>query len=357
MTQMTAQTSVQQGLLPANRRGFSPVGGELLPRIAKPINSARKARSENNGPLSLSLSPSKGERAPRAGEGPLPGHKARTGSRNPLPQLETIPPQPQKPTFAKRSLADLLAPVERLAAASQHLIANHGAQFISGKESYALPRYLFLGPGGGDEAIRIGLFAGIHGDEPEGVHALVQFLALLERNPELATGYCLFVYPVCNPTGFEDRTRHARGGKDLNREFWNGSAEPEVMLLQSELQAHAFHGVISLHTDDTSHGFYGFAHGATLTKHLIEPALQAAEQFLPRNGNASIDGFRARKGIIRDRYPGILSAPPKVRPRPFEIVLETPKDPPAYLKEAALVAALRMILTRYREFIAYAANL
>ena len=53
----------------------------------------------------------------------------------------------------------------------------------------------------------------------------------------------------------------------------------------------------------------------------------------------------------------MLSAPPKVRPRPFEIILETPQAPPNYLKEAALVAALRMILTRYREFMAYAPNL
>jgi hypothetical protein len=258
---------------------------------------------------------------------------------------------------ARRSIADLLAPLERIAADSSRLIGNYGGSFEIDGEACKLPRYLFLGPRGGDDAIRIGLFAGVHGDEPEGVHALIQFLTLLEQKPELATGYCLFVYPVCNPTGFEDRTRRARSGKDLNREFWNGSVEPEVKLLQSELVAHSFQGIISLHTDDSSQGFYGFAPGATLTKNLIEPALQAAEQFLPRNGNERIDGFRARNGIIRESYPGMLSAPPKVRPRPFEIVLETPQTPPSYLKEAALVAALRMILRRYREFIAYAPNL
>lgn len=244
-----------------------------------------------------------------------------------------------------------------MAAESPNLVADHGAQFKSDGQVYELPRYLFIGPKGGDDMIRVGLFAGIHGDEPEGVHALIQFLTLLEQKPELAAGYCLFAYPVCNPTGYEDRTRHARCGKDLNREFWNGSAEPEVSLLQSELVAHSFHGIISLHTDDSSQGFYGFAHGATLTRNLVEPALQAAEHFLPRNGNETIDGFRARNGIIRDTYPGVLSAPPKMRPRPFEIILETPQVPPNYLKEAALVAALRMILTRYREFIAYAPNL
>ena len=55
-----------------------------------------------------------------------------------------------------------------------------------------------------------------------------------------------------------------------------------MKLLESELASHCFHGIISLHTDDTSHGFYGFAHGATLTQDLIEPALHAAEHFLPR---------------------------------------------------------------------------
>jgi hypothetical protein len=112
-----------------------------------------------------------------------------------------------------------------------------------------------------------------------------------------------------------------------------------------------------LHTDSASDGFYGFAHGATLTQHLVEPALKAAEEFLPRNGDEKIDGFRARNGIIRDGYQGALCAPPGIRPRPFEIILETPKAPPTYLKEAALVAALCAILTSYREFIAYAPNL
>ena len=269
--------------------------------------------------------------------------------------IDSLAAKPTRP--GRRSIADLLAPLERIAAESSNLVADHGAQFKSDGQIYELPRYLFIGPKGGDDMIRVGLFAGIHGDEPEGVHALIQFLSVLENKPELATGYCLFAYPVCNPTGFEDRTRHARGGKDLNREFWNGSVEPEVRLLQSELVAHSFDGIISLHTDDSSQGFYGFAHGAMLTKNLVEPALQAAEQFLPRNGNETIDGFRARNGIIRDTYPGVLSAPPKVRPRPFEIILETPHTPPNYMKEAAFVAALRRILVQYREFIAYAPNL
>ena len=263
----------------------------------------------------------------------------------------------QKPRVQRRSLGELLAPLEKIAATSPNLVANYEAHFESDGERYELPRYLFVGPRGGDTPIRIVIYAGIHGDEPEGVHAVVQFIKLLEAKPELAAGYYLSFYPVCNPTGFEDATRFSRSGKDLNREFWKNSAEPEVQLLQAELISRSFQGIIALHTDDTSDGFYGIVRGATLTKYLIEPALQAAEKFLPRDERPVIDGFQARNGIIRDCYDGILSAPPKVRPRPFEIILETPHTPPAYLKEVAFVVALKTILIGYRKFIAFAPNL
>jgi protein MpaA len=261
------------------------------------------------------------------------------------------------PLRQRRSIAALLAPLDQIALHSPNLVANYEARFEAGNESYELPRYLFVGPRGGDTPIRVGIFAGIHGDEPEGTHAIVQFIKLLETKPELAAGYYLSLYPVCNPTGFEDGTRFSRSGKDLNREFWKNSSEPEARLLQAELVSRSFQGIISLHTDDTSDGFYGFAHGATLTKHLIEPALQAAEKLLARNDNRIIDGFRARNGVITDKYDGILSAPPKVRPRPFEIILETPAAPPEYQKQFAFVAALQTILAEYRKFIAYAPNL
>jgi len=263
----------------------------------------------------------------------------------------------QLPLRRRRSLADLLAPLDQIAANSPNLVANHDARFEAGGETCELPRYLFVGPKGGDVPIRVGIFAGIHGDEPEGVRALVKFIKLLEAKPDLAAGYYLSFYPVCNPTGFEDGTRLSRSGKDLNREFWHNSNEPEVRLLQAELVSRSFNGIISLHTDDTSDGFYGIVRGTTLTKHLIEPALQAAEIFLPRDPRSIIDGFQARNGVIRDAYDGVLSAPPKVRPRPFEIILETPQSPPAFLKECAFVVALKTILTEYRKFIAYAPNL
>jgi murein peptide amidase A len=258
---------------------------------------------------------------------------------------------------ALRSLEAVTAPLEEIARDSTSLIACQPGRFAVGEESHSLPRYIFLGPQGGAEPLRVGIFAGVHGDEPASSFALLRFVRLLEERPDIARGYCLFLHPVCNPTGFQDNTRQNRNGKDLNREFWRNSPEPEVRLLQSELTSHSFNGIISLHTDDTSEGVYGYAHGALLTRHLVGPALAAASEFLPVNQNGTIDGFRARNGIIREGYEGVLRAPPGVKPRPLEVILETPHQAPQYLQEAALAVALRTILDEYRQFIAYAQDL
>lgn len=270
--------------------------------------------------------------------------------------LATKPAVAREPRV-RRSVVQTLALLEAIAGQSEGLLSKPILLRDRAGKPFWLPRYLFIGPRGGGNPIRLGLFAGIHGDEPESVEAVVRFLTLLDQQPELARGYCLFVYPICNPTGFEDRTRHSRNGHDLNREFWNHSREPEVVALQTELCLHAFDGVVALHADNTSDGIYGYARGATITRHLLEPALGAAEEFLPRNRQPCIDGFTARDGVIRECFQGVLSPPPKLRPRPFEIIFETPQAAPLLLQQAAMMAALQTILEAYRRFIAYAANL
>lgn len=220
-----------------------------------------------------------------------------------------------------------------------------------------LPRVLFNGPRGGGDAVRIGLFAGIHGDEPAGCQALIEFVRQLAAQPLVAEGYQLFFYPVCNPTGFVKGARLSDAGKDLNREFWRDTVEPEVLLLESEIRSHAFHGLISLHTDDTSSGIYGYVRGAVLTRALLEPALVAAEKIIPRNLSGAIDGFPAENGIISQCFEGILASPPELEAAPFEIILETPHSFSREKQVQALTAAARAVLMEYREFLAFAANL
>ncbi len=258
---------------------------------------------------------------------------------------------------AQRSLTRVLEPLEVLAEQSDRLISKSFGAFDSQGRHYSLPRYVFLGPKGGGETVRIGIFATIHGDEPEGALGAVRFLQNLAANPGAAQGYALFVYPICNPTGFEDNTRYSRTGLDLNREFWKESAQREVRFLETEIWTHAFHGIINLHSDDTSHGLYGFVNGQVLSENLLEPALRAAQRHLPRNHKTHIDGFPAKKGIIYDCYQGILKAVPGLHPPPFEVTLETPQHAPIHLQVDAFATALETILAEYRYLMALAANI
>jgi predicted deacylase len=247
-----------------------------------------------------------------------------------------------------RSGQRLLAPLEEAARASRSFVGRSAGRFDRDGSGYELPRLLFVGPKGGGDLLRIGIFAGIHGDEPEGTLALAKLVRAINADPEILRGYALFLYPLCNPTGFEDGTRHARGSTDLNREFWRDSSEPEVRFIEGEIWMQAFDGIVTLHSDDTSHGLYGFAKGAVLTENLLEPALRAASRFLPRNELPVIDGFHARDSIIHDGYEGMLQSVPGMKRPPFEITLETPAKAPLHLQAEAGSVALVAILEEFR---------
>ena len=254
----------------------------------------------------------------------------------------------------KETSAELVARLESISLRSDFLAKSPITDPDSG---FKMDRFVFEGPHGGGDPIRIGFFAGIHGDEQAGAHAIIEFARRLTRNPAVAEGYQLFLYPICNRAGFDASSRFSSSGKDLNREFWKESAEPEVVSLEREIQHLAFHGLVSFHADDTSSGLYGFVRGAVLARSLLEPALLSAEKILPRNCNSVIDGFPAENGIISKCYDGILTSPPKLENSPFEIILETPQHAPETQQIEAFVAASEAILAEYRKFISFAADL
>jgi protein MpaA len=229
--------------------------------------------------------------------------------------------------------------------------------FVHEGNHYQIERIHFSGPRADHDPVRIGIFAGIHGDEPAGTAALRLFLESLLLDPARATGYELFAYPAVNPVGLARGTRGNCCGMDLNREFWKDSRQPEVPIIEGELRNHRFNGLIALHADDSCEGTYGYSHGNAMEDSLLKPALIAAEQLLPRDHRPSIDGFRAHEGIISDCFQGVLAPPPEQRPRPFNLIFETPAKAPLDLQVAAHVAALDAILATYRGYISYAQDL
>lgn len=257
----------------------------------------------------------------------------------------------------RRSLRTLLEPLDAIIRGSDHIFPAHLAFNDLLGIPNILPKYLFAGPGDKGSYLRIGIFAGIHGDEESGIVAAAKLIEKLHRNPERARGYEIFIYPVCNIRGYVDDVRWSRSGRDLNREFWTGSEEAEVRILEEQLEKLRFDGLIALHTDDSSDGLYGFVKGHELTRHVLEPALEEAGRLLPRNFDKSIDNFEANNGIIEQGYEGILSAPPDQKPKPFEIVFETPHRADFDLQVEAHLVAVQSILDRFKVLISEGQNI
>ena len=237
------------------------------------------------------------------------------------------------------------------------LQAEAAGSFMHDGHRHRIERIRFLGPPASYDYVRIGIFAGIHGDEPSGTAAVRIFLNSLIKEPVRATGYELFAYPEVNPVGLERGTRGNCSGIDLNRDFWRSSREPEIGIIERELRENGFNGLIALHADDSCASTYGYSHGNVVEDSLLRPALLAAERVLPRDPRPSIDGFHAHEGIITDCFQGILAPPPEQHPRPFNLIFETPAHVALNIQVAAHVAALDAILATYRGYMSYAQDL
>ena len=252
---------------------------------------------------------------------------------------------------------ELLMPLMLQVASSPTLKADSAGFWEGGVARLWLPRFVFQRTQVVKHRSKIGIFAGIHGDEPAGILGLMDFVRELDEHPELGREFLLHLYPLCNPSGYLAGTRGSSSGKDLNREFWRGSKEPEVQLLEEEIQRRNFDGIIALHSDDTCGGFYGFARDRLISEQMLAPALAAAGKVLPCDPGPVIDGFHSVNGIVHSCYDGILSASPQQRPQPFEVILESPQTAPLELQRQAFVNALRAILQSYRAFMAYGGDL
>lgn len=263
----------------------------------------------------------------------------------------------QRTPSVARDLRALLEPLVLLGELHPALQTSFAGAFDLDGSPYVIPRVVFSGPPASHDPLRLAVFGGLHGDEPASVLAPIAFLERLVADPVPATGYELVVYPLANPVGYARNTRENGAGLDLNRQFWRGSAQPEVRALERELSVNRFDGIITLHADDTAEGIYGYTRGHVLNEALLEPALRSASYILPRDRRSKIDGWLARDAKIEACFEGVLSAPPGRRPRPFDLIFETPALAPIDLQIEAAVTALDTILDEYRQFIAYAANL
>ncbi len=92
--------------------------------------------------------------------------------------------------------------------------------------------------------------AGVHGDEPAGVYALLNFL---EHDVHDFLGdYRFLIFPCINPFGFEHGHRFNQEGLDTNREFKRGSScnEANAVMRVLRRRGRQFVFTVDLHETD-----------------------------------------------------------------------------------------------------------
>jgi hypothetical protein len=151
-----------------------------------------------------------------------------------------------------------------------------------------------LGKGNSRRAL---ISAGIHGDEPAGVEAIIGFLES-KRYSKFIHDWEITLLPCLNPWGYEHGKRENHEMKDLNREFKSSLPPQEVKLIQSVFQE-PFDLALELHDDAGSEGYYLYLKGNAGTELLLgQKILEKVKQVMPLNLNEKIDGKPANQGII-----------------------------------------------------------
>jgi hypothetical protein len=143
-----------------------------------------------------------------------------------------------------------------------------------------------------DNALRVAVFAGVHGNEILAVPIALSFLKEMAKQENLNID--LSVYPAIAPQALIAGTRRVRNGIDLNRHFKADSQEPEVKALIKDLFGKRFDIAFDVHGAVTREHF--FVIRASDDKGLATRSLKALNENILLSSN---DG----------RYPGKAGIP------------------------------------------------
>jgi hypothetical protein len=138
------------------------------------------------------------------------------------------------------------------------------------------------------------LSAGIHGDEPAGAEALITWA---EQNQERLCEMPCLIFPCLNPWGLVNNSRRDAQGRDLNRVFHHDEAGA-IHALKRMIKPHQFSLSLALHEDYDAQGLYLYEIERD-KPFWGEALLEAARPFIPIEGRTSIEGRKAKAGLVR----------------------------------------------------------
>lgn len=207
------------------------------------------------------------------------------------------------------------------------------------------PRYIFVGDQPGESEIRLGIFAGLRGEDSAGAKAIVEFIDDLVTIPSLGSSFRIYTYPTANPLSYTAGAPRKQSDRTVGNETGRKPKWSEVELIEREIFVVQFHGVVIIHTTDEPEGIQAGVYGANLHTALVSPILSSLQPLFPTTELPALDSSFS------------LTADAVLKQRPFELALRIPQSGWRGLYSLGLRIALHTAVDQYRSYLAQANNI
>jgi hypothetical protein len=111
-------------------------------------------------------------------------------------------------------------------------------------------------PSRNSQAKKILITAGLHGNEPFGVTALMEFIEKTVFDHKLRNEYDFVFLPMMNPKALKNSSRLTSDHIDLNRTFSSSRQTPQSLAIMNSLNNENFDMAIDLHGSIMREGFF-----------------------------------------------------------------------------------------------------
>jgi hypothetical protein len=243
-------------------------------------------------------------------------------------------PKYQKPLSR---VSKVLGPLDQLSESRQHLYTTR-ILTRGHRASSQISRYVFEGEQTRETPIRIGIFAGLRGDDEVGPAAVSMFLADLVALPHLGNDLRIYAYPIVSAVDFETRNSFCRPSQYIINQTGCETLSSEAYQIEREIFAIGFDGIISIQMDDEIEALQVGISDHRLHDALVRPILSSFEPFLPNIEDC--DG-----GFGRSLTAGI-----RLKRKPFELTFRVPSSGWSGLYAMGLRIALHTAIASYRSY-------
>lgn len=139
------------------------------------------------------------------------------------------------------------------------------------------------------------ILSGTHGDEPYAVATLLRWLQMPIPCPE----FNYYIYPICNPFGYEHSCRDNGNRQDTNNatSFVKDSKVQELAILYDNIPS-TINLMLDIHGDERKPNLYCYEHKADTLPSIAQKTMLENDKFMPYLKQKTIDGYKLINGVL-----------------------------------------------------------